>query len=166
MGWDCGFAKALIQNWTNSYTVWYIEAMSRFAYPVQAIAADEATFNTVFREAMNGRFCTGVMRVTSGSEYDYLLLKRENDQRIVAAAKLMTFEADINVRYLATAEDAKGFGYGRRLFAELFTYAAGRRNTLVLSSYTSFGKEYLWPLEERLARRHYPQLEVVHEMWC
>jgi|GEM_PF-3107285 len=143
--------------------------MTQRFYPVSDLAADEQLFNTAFRCAMEGRFCAPVMRETRHSDempLSYLLLQRQSDKAVVAAAKLCFFNDAMNVRYLATAIDCRGHGYGRRLFSALFSHAAGKVPYLMLSGYTPDGRDWLMPLEDRLARRHYPVLQVTHEMWC
>ena len=142
--------------------------MTKAFYPVRAIAVDEAAFDENFRQAMEGRFDDAIMRDTRrGSDYplDFLLLQRDSDQAVVAAAKLVTFEGSVSLRYLTTAHDSTHRFYGRRLFAELFNHVTGLRPLLVLTGYTHLGRDYLAPLEKRLRRRHSPALEVIYDPW-
>lgn len=86
---------------------------------------------------------------------------------IVAMAKLFLNDyGETYVKFLEVAKDKRGRGYGPRLMAEVFRRAARHGHTLVLTPYTELGREYLLPHQERLERRHYPRLQVVHEQYC
>ncbi len=130
-------------------------------------AVSEFNFVMQYAPSLDGRFGDGIMRAASSHEYEYLLLQRAGDMQVVAAAKLWVLPRATYLAYIETAKDAKGQRYGRRLFCRLFAHAAGKgaEHSLVLSQYTRFGRDYLMPLETRIARRYAPGLSLVHEYW-
>ncbi|MCB1537405.1 MAG: hypothetical protein H6865_08500 [Rhodospirillales bacterium] len=120
--------------------------------------ANEFEFNANFVPLMQGRFCKGIMCLSKTmDEYQFVLMARSEDGRIVAAAKLLAAPGLLSLRYIETAHDAKRNGYGRRLFTQLFRHAAQSGvGVLEITDYTRLGAKYLMPHEERLARVVYP----------
>jgi len=120
---------------------------------------DEEAFYTHHAHSMHGRFNSAALNAPASPD-EYLLMVAP--QKIIGFAKLFFNGPATYVSYLEIAKDARGQGYGPRLFARVFGRAAQRGDALIISNYTPFGRAYLMPHQARLERRYYPHLLVTN----